>query len=120
MKNSANYTQTLHSTLHLTDFPRVTECIVCVPNPAQTLHKPYMATLHKTPQRTCTGTLHRNPAQDSAHDSAFCFLNMNNANGASVLFVVRVCQNAHFGFTLEGASEWLRCKALRMRAQGVY
>ena len=25
-----------------------------------------------------------------------------------------------FGFTLEGASEWLRCKALRMRAQGVY
>ena len=23
-------------------------------------------------------------------------------------------------FTLEGASEWLRCKALRMRAQGVY
>ena len=32
----------------------------------------------------------------------------------------RVCQNAHFGFTLEGASEWLRCKALRMRAQGVY
>ena len=33
---------------------------------------------------------------------------------------MRVCQNAHFGFTLEGASEWLRCKALRMRAQGVY
>ena len=32
----------------------------------------------------------------------------------------RVCQNAHFGFTLEGASEWLRCKALRMRVQGVY
>ena len=31
-----------------------------------------------------------------------------------------VCQNAHFGFTFEGASEWLRCKALRMRAQGVY
>ena len=33
---------------------------------------------------------------------------------------LRVCQNAHFGFTLEGASEWLRCKAMRMRAQGVY
>ena len=32
----------------------------------------------------------------------------------------RVCQNAHFGFTLKGASEWLRCKAQRMRAQGVY
>ena len=32
----------------------------------------------------------------------------------------RVCQNVHFGFTLKGASEWLRCKALRMRAQGVY
>ena len=107
-----NPTQTLHSS----DFPFVTECIVCVPNPAQTLHKPYMATLHKTPQRTCTRTLHR-----TLHTNpTFCFLNMNNANGASVLFVVRVCQNAHFGFTLEGASEWLRCKALRMRAQGVY
>ena len=32
----------------------------------------------------------------------------------------RVCQNVHFGFTLKGASEWLICKALRMRAQGVY
>ena len=31
-----------------------------------------------------------------------------------------MCRNAHFGFTLEGASEWLRCKELRMRAQGVY
>ena len=28
--------------------------------------------------------------------------------------------NTHFGYSLEGASEWLRCKALRMRAQGVY
>ena len=75
-----------------------------------------MATLQKTPQRTCTRTLHR-----TLHTNpTFCFLNMNNANGASVLFVVGVCQNAHFGFTLEGASEWLRCKALRMRAQGVY
>ena len=25
-----------------------------------------------------------------------------------------------FCFTLEGVSEWLKCKALRMRAQGVY
>src|SRR5574344_1947254 len=33
---------------------------------------------------------------------------------------MRVCQNAHLGFTLKGASEWLRCKALRLRAQGVY
>ena len=32
----------------------------------------------------------------------------------------RVCQNAHFGFTLEGASEWLTFKALSMRAPGVY
>ena len=53
----------------------------------------------------------------------------SDANGAggirssvcSVAFARRgVCQNAHFGFTFEGASEWLRCKALRMRAQGVY
>ena len=36
-----------------------------------------------------------------------------------MLFVISVCKMS-LGFTLEGASEWLRCKALRMRAQGVY
>ena len=43
-KNSANYTQTLHSTLHLIDFPRVTKCIVYAANYTQTIHKPYIAT----------------------------------------------------------------------------
>ena len=65
MKNSANYTQILHSTLHLTDFPRVTECIVCVPNPAQTLHKPYT-----NPTWQPYTKPHKEPAQDSAQDSA--------------------------------------------------
>ena len=44
----------------------------------------------------------------------------DEAKGWMMQGMVTVCQNAHFGFTLEGASEWLRCKALRMRAQGVY
>ena len=39
-KNSANYTQTRHSTLHSADFPRVTLCIVCAENYTQTIHKP--------------------------------------------------------------------------------
>ena len=37
-KNSANYTQTLHSTLHSIDFPRVAKCIVCASNYTQTIH----------------------------------------------------------------------------------
>ena len=45
-KNSANYTQTRHSTLHSADFPRVTKCIVCAENYTQTIHKPYIETLH--------------------------------------------------------------------------
>ena len=36
-----------------------------------------------------------------------------------MLFVISVCKMS-FGLPLEGVSEWLRCKALRMRAQGVY
>ena len=87
-------------------------CSKACTNPTQTLHGNPTQTPTKNLHRTLHRTLHTNPT--------FCFLNMNNENGASVLFVVRVCQNAHFGFTLEGASEWLRCKALRMRAQGVY
>ena len=39
-KNSANYTQTRHPTLHYADFPRVTKCIVCAENYTQTIHKP--------------------------------------------------------------------------------
>ena len=41
-KNYTNYTQTLHSTLHSTDFPRVAKCIVCASNYTQTIHKPYI------------------------------------------------------------------------------
>ena len=41
-KNSANYTQTRHPTLHSVDFPRVTKCIVCAENYTQTIHKPYI------------------------------------------------------------------------------
>ena len=41
-KNSANYTQTRHPTLHSADFPRVTKCIVCAENYTQTIHKPYI------------------------------------------------------------------------------
>ena len=37
-KNYANYTQTLHLTLHLSDFPCVTKCIVGDANPTQTIH----------------------------------------------------------------------------------
>ena len=41
-KNSANYTQTRHPTLHSADFPCVTKCIVCAENYTQTIHKPYI------------------------------------------------------------------------------
>ena len=38
-KNTANYTQALHSTLHRADYPSVAKCIVCTPNYTQTIHK---------------------------------------------------------------------------------
>ena len=47
--NYTNYTQTLHLTLHYTDLPRVTKCIVCASNYTQTIHKLYIEafkTLH--------------------------------------------------------------------------
>ena len=78
-------------------------CRGCVLKPCTN----YTQTLHGTLHKTLHGTLH------------FVILKTTHANGAGVLLVVVVCQNAHFGFTFEGASEWLRCKALRMRAQGV-
>ena len=75
-------------------------------------------TQNYTLRRSKPYTKHR---KEPAQEPYILFLvNTNHAKGASVLFVVTVCQNAHFGFTLEGASEWLRCKALRIRAQGVY
>ena len=64
-KNYTNYTQTLHSTLHSTDFPRVAKCIVCASNYTQTIHKPYIEafkTLHSERFKPCIEafqTLHR-------------------------------------------------------------
>ena len=84
-------------------------------NPTFTVHK----TLHCNPALQPYKKHRKEPTQEPSTEPCI-FLNTNHAKGASVLFVVTVCQNAHFGFTLEGASEWLRCKALRMRAQRVY
>ena len=69
-KNYTNYTQTLHLTLHLSDLPCVTKCIVCASNYTQTLHllyiKPYtttvhrdVETLHETERKPCTATASR-------------------------------------------------------------
>ena len=41
-KNYTNYTQNPTQTLHLTDFPSVTKCIVCAANYTQTIHKLYI------------------------------------------------------------------------------
>ena len=83
--------------------------------------KPYTNyTQNYTLRRSKPYTKHRKEPAQEPYTEPCIFLNTNHAKGASVLFVVTVCQDAHFGFTLEGASEWLRCKALRMRAQGVY
>ena len=41
-KNSANYTQTLHFALYPLDYPRVTKCIVYIPNYTQTIHEAYI------------------------------------------------------------------------------
>ena len=38
--NYTNYTQIATQTLHLSDFPCVTKCIVCAENYTQTIHKP--------------------------------------------------------------------------------
>ena len=40
-KKHVNSTQTLHSTIHSADYPRVTVCRICVSNPTQSLHKQY-------------------------------------------------------------------------------
>ena len=59
--NYANYTQTLHSTLHLSDFPRITKCIVYALNYTQTIHKLYIETfqtLHKNYTRKPTPQLY--------------------------------------------------------------
>ena len=60
--------------------------------------------------------IQRVSSKSACHDSALVGVSPSSAQGIRM----RVCQNAHFGFPLEGVSEWIRCKALRMRAQGVY
>ena len=60
-KNYANYTQTLHLALHLSDLPSVTKCIVYVLNYTQTIHKLYIETfqtLHKNYTRKPTTQLY--------------------------------------------------------------
>ena len=61
-KNSANYTQTLHSALYLFDSPRVAKCIVCALNYTQTIHKLYIEAF-KTLHKTAFKTLHSSGAQ---------------------------------------------------------
>ena len=41
-KNYTNYTLNPSQTLHSSDFPCVTECIVCAANYTQTIHKLYI------------------------------------------------------------------------------
>ena len=55
--NYANYTQTLHLAMHLSDLPCVTKCIVYALNYTQTIHKLYIETfqtLHKNYTRKPT------------------------------------------------------------------
>ena len=59
--NYANYTQTLHLTLHLSDLPCVAKCIVYALNYTQTIHKLYIETfqtLHKNYTRKPTPQLY--------------------------------------------------------------
>ena len=60
--NYANYTQTLHLTLHLSDFPSVTKCIVYALNYTQTIHWGVSNPTQKlyTKAYTATRTLHKN------------------------------------------------------------
>ena len=86
--NYANYTQTLHLALHLSDLPSVTKCIVYALNYTQTIHKLYIETfqtLHKNYTRKPT-TQHE-PYTKTIHESlhrnyTFCFLNTNQRNQA--------------------------------------
>ena len=74
--------------MHLSDFPRVTKCIVYALNYTQTIHKLYIEafqTLHKNytrkptpPHKHYTKTIH-----ESLHRNyTFCFLNTNQRNQA--------------------------------------
>ena len=69
--NYANYTQTLHLTLHLSDFPRVTKCIVYALNYTQTIHKLYIEAFQ---------TLHKNYTRKPTPQLYILFLNTNQTN----------------------------------------
>ena len=111
-KNSANYTQTLHFALYFADYPRVAKCIVCGANYTQTIHKLYTNPTLRVKETKSQKVKETKRERDGGRIALQANLSLPPT--------MRVCQSAHFGFTLEGASEWLRCKALRMRAQGVY
>ena len=53
----------------------------------------YTQTLHGDPTQNPTKNLHRSLHRTLHTNPTFCFLNMNNANGASVLLVA-VCHNS--------------------------
>ena len=72
-----------------------------------TLHKLYTNPTWQ-PYTTPTKNLHRNPAKDSAQNPTFCFLNMNNANGASVLLVA-VCHNSQSASLLSDSGLVMYC-----------
>ena len=83
--NYANYTQTLHLAMHLSDLPSVTKCIVYALNYTQTIHKlytnytlrrfkPYTKTIHESLQRNYT----------------FCFLNTNQTDETNESCVTKV------------------------------
>ena len=94
--NYANYTQTLHLTLHLSDLPCVTKCIVYALNYTQTIHKLYIETfqtLHKNYTRK--PTLQHEPYTKTIHESlqrnyTFCFLNTNQADETNESCVTKV------------------------------
>ena len=88
-KNYANYTQTLHSTLHSADLPRVTKCIVWGANYTQTIHK----TIHcnerdketkderrKTKDESTAFLKHSGSWIDSIKKSLICFGTRNARN----------------------------------------
>ena len=78
--------RTLHNPIHQFDYLNVTQCMIFVLNPTQTLHwnrhKPYTETGQKPTltwskpyTKTIHESLHRNPT--------FCFLNTNQTNGTN-------------------------------------
>ena len=79
--NYANYTQTLHLTPHLSDFPSVTKCIVYALNYTQTIHKLYIETFQ---------TLHKNYTRKPTPQLYILFLNTNQTDEADESGVTNV------------------------------